>query len=182
MQHTSSKTTSDNRFPSPEKQGDVRDRTLKDDRERKQTTKINDKDQMVLQYSIDEEKYHLQNRRWSNLVTGEQRRTSDAAQIGRRRKNPSIDMIGRVKIPATKTRIGNRKLSKEPYVKVRIFDDSDKITLFRKGNDKVSVSFGFTGLRVRCISCIFDTCTGPNLLQGTLVDPDWLLLIRPYDS
>lgn len=86
------------------------------------------------------------------------------------------------RIPPNKRQVDNRKIPKEPYAEVCTFEEADRVTVFMKNNNKVTISFGLTASLMRPINCFFDTGAGPNLLSEEFIRPDWLPSICSCDS
>lgn len=63
-----------------------------------------------------------------------------------------------------------------------LFANNDNVTLSKKGNHKVAISFGLTASHMRSINCFFATFAGSGVLQENLVKHDWLPLICVCDS
>lgn len=61
------------------------------------------------------------------------------------------------------------------------FPETGEGSLFKNNNYQVSVSISISSSRVRQIICVFDTDTGPNLIETDVLYPGWLDSIRQRD-
>lgn len=82
----------------------------------------------------------------------------------------------------TTKKVGTRLISKEPYVEVCVFNDTDNPTLFTKRNYKSAISLSLTASRRRSAICVYDTGAGTILKREQLVKTDQLPSIRFYDN
>lgn len=91
-------------------------------------------------------------------------------------------MNSKGKIPPNKNQIEHQNLPKEPYTEVCKFEETDNVTLFTKKNYNIAISSGMTTLRISSVNLVFDTGTGPNMLQEGLVETDFLPSVHLCDS
>lgn len=66
---------------------------------------------------------------------------------------------------AKKKQYDNRMLSKEPYVKVWMFEKTEDVTYLKTMNWTVAISILLTTLHIGASNCDFDIGSGPDLLE-----------------
>lgn len=75
---------------------------------------------------------------------------------------------------------GGERPNKEPFSRIWIFEDSDRVKLFRNGNNKVAVTIALEQMRTLPINCLRDTNTGASLIREVLLSDEFLSAAK-YD-